>query len=171
MNKTEVLHDLIASRRSIYPKDYTDKTIPEHILEKILKSADFAPSHKKTKPWRMLTFRGEAKDELGEILASIYRDTTPPETFLEKKYADINLKILKADTVVAICVNFSGIVPEWEEIAATAMAVQNMYLTCTAYGIGCYWSTPSLKNHLGAFLKLDSNQKCLGLFYMGSISK
>ena len=39
-------------------------------------------------------------------------------------------------------------VPEWEEIAAVSMAVQNMYLTCTANNIGCYWSSPKIVDHL-----------------------
>jgi len=63
------------------------------------------------------------------------------------------------------------LVPEWEEIAATAMAVQNMYLTSTANNIGCYWSTPGMMNHLGEFLGLEENQRCYGLFYLGNLQK
>jgi nitroreductase len=45
-------------------------------------------------------------------------------------------------------------VPEWEEIAAVSMAVQNMYLTCTANNIGCYWSSPKIVDHLKESLTL-----------------
>ena len=31
--------------------------------------------------------------------------------------------------------------PKMEEVAAVSMAVQNMWLTATAHGVGCYWST------------------------------
>ena len=86
-----------------------------------------------------------------------------------KKYLDFADKIAKTDTVVTISVNFSGLLPEWEEIAATSMAVQNMYLTCTANQIGCYWSSHTVINHLGEFLNLEENQRCLGLFYLGKI--
>jgi nitroreductase len=89
--------------------------------------------------------------------------------FLEKKYLDFADKIAKTDTVVTISVNFSGLLPEWEEIAATSMAVQNMYLTCTANQIGCYWSSHTVINHLGGFLNLEENQRCLGLFYLGKV--
>ena len=75
----------------------------------------------------------------------------------------------KTDAVVAVCVNFSGLVPEWEEIAAVAMGVQNMYLTCTANNVGCYWSTPNTKDYIGDYLGLEENQKCLGFFYMGMV--
>ena len=91
------------------------------------------------------------------------------ETFLEKKYLDISNKIEKADAIITISVNFSGLLPEWEEIAATAMAVQNMYLTASVNSVGCYWSTPGMIRHLDEFLGLEENQKCYGLFYLGNI--
>ena len=102
-------------------------------------------------------------------MQAIYKAITPEQLFLEKKYNDIGFKINKADTVVSIVVNFSGMVPEWEEIAAVSMAVQNMYLTCTANNIGCYWSSPKIVEELKDSLTIEENQQCLGLFYMGEI--
>ena len=169
MNKAAVLKEIIESRRSIFPKDYSGEKIEEGVLNEILNSANFAPNHKITKPWRFQVFRNEKKLELANKLAEIYKTTTRPEVFLEKKYLDIPNKISNTDTLITISVNFSGLVPEWEEIAATAMAVQNMYLTCTVHRIGCYWSTPGMIQHLGEFLNLEENQKCIGLFYLGKI--
>lgn len=165
----DILKQIIQSRKSIFPKDYTAEEIPQEILEEILNSTHFAPNHKRTKPWRFKIFRGLQKTKLGEKLAETYREITRPEVFLEKKYVDISEKIKKTDAVVAVCVNFSGLVPEWEEIAAVAMGVQNMYLTCTANNVGCYWSTPNTKDYIGDYLGLEENQKCLGFFYMGMV--
>ena len=169
MNKAAVLKEIIESRRSIFPKDYTGEEIEQEILDEILRSATFAPNHKRTKPWRFKIFKGEEKSRLGEKLAEIYKNTVAPQHFLEKKYLSISEKAAKANVIVTISVNFSGLLPEWEEIAATAMAVQNMYLTCTAHGIGSYWSSPGMIKHLDEFLNLEENQKCYGLFYMGKI--
>lgn len=169
MKKPEILKQIIQSRKSIFPKDYTDQEIPQNILDEILNAANFAPNHKRTKPWRFKVFREEEKSKLGQKLAQVYKEKTAPEIFLEKKFSDIVSKIDKADTILAVCINFSGLVPQWEEVAATAMAVQNMYLTCTANNIGCYWSTPDLKDHLQDFLNLKENQKCYGFFYMGTL--
>lgn len=169
MANADILKQILQQRRSIFPKDYTEKPIPQEILEEILNSTNFTPNHKKTKPWRFKIFRGEEKQKLGQELQQIYKETTPPQAFLEKKYQDIGFKISKADAVVSIIVNFSGLVPEWEEIAATAMAVQNMYLTCTANHIGCYWSSPKLVDSLKESVTIEENQKCLGLFYIGSL--
>ncbi len=169
MEKTTVLKDIIESRRSIFPKSYSTEEIEEEVLAEILNSANFAPNHKRTKPWRLKVFRAEEKDQLGAKLAEIYQQTTNSQTFLEKKYLDISEKISKSNVIVTICVNFSGLLPEWEEIAATAMAVQNMYLTASANEVGCYWSTPGMINHLNEFLGLEENQKCIGLFYLGKV--
>jgi nitroreductase len=167
MNEATALKQIIEQRRSIVPKEYSGAPIPDEVLNEIMSSADFAPNHKRTKPWRFKTFRGAAKTVFGEVLAAAYKDNTAPALFLEKKYIDITDKIAKSDTVLVIVVNFSGLLPEWEEVAATAMAVQNMYLTCTAHKVGCYWSTPEMKDHISEFLGLEENQKCYGLFYMG----
>lgn len=169
MNKAEVLKEIIEQRRSIFPKDYSDTEISQEILDEILHSATLAPNHKRTKPWRFKTFRGEEKAKLALEMQSIYKSTQPETLFLEKKYNDIGFKINKAYAVVSIVVNFSGMVPEWEEIAAVSMAVQNMYLTCTANRVGCYWSSPKIVDHLKESLIIEENQKCLGFLYMGSM--
>ncbi|MBL7880037.1 MAG: nitroreductase [Chryseobacterium gambrini] len=169
MNKAEVLKEIIEQRRSIFPKDYSDTEISQEILDEILHSATLAPNHKRTKPWRFKIFRGEEKAKLALEMQSIYKSTQPETLFLEKKYNDIGFKINKADTVVSIVVNFSGMVPEWEEIAAVSMAVQNMYLTCTANNIGCYWSSPKIVDHLKESLAIEENQKCLGFLYVGNM--
>ncbi|MCU7615140.1 nitroreductase [Chryseobacterium sp. GMJ5] len=169
MNTAEVLKEIIEQRRSIFPKDYTETGISQEIIDEILNSATFAPNHKRTKPWRFKIFRGDEKAKLALEMQEIYQSTQAPQVFLEKKYQDIGFKINKADTIMSIVVNFSSLVPEWEEIAAVSMAVQNMYLTCTANKIGCYWSSPKLVDHLKNTLQIEENQKCLGLFYMGNI--
>jgi len=170
MNKAEVLKEIIEQRRSIFPKDYAETEISQEIMEEILNSATLAPNHKRTKPWRFKVFKGEEKANLAFEMQEIYKSTQAPQVFLEKKYNDIGFKINKADAVVSIVVNFSGMVPEWEEIAAVSMAVQNMYLTCTANEVGCYWSSPKIVDHLKNCLTIEENQKCLGLFYMGVVN-
>ena len=61
----------------------------------------------------------------------------------------------------------SDLLPEWEEAAATAMAVQNLWISCVDSNIGGYWSTPKYIYKLRTFLKLNEDEICLGLFYLG----
>ena len=76
---------------------------------------------------------------------------------------------LRASAVIAIIMQRDPDerIPEWEEIASVAAAVQNMWLTCTAHGIGAYWSTPQAILQGTGFLGLGEGERCLGLFYMG----
>lgn len=171
MENGEILKKIIEDRKSHYPKDFIPGELKEGLIDEILYSAQFAPNHKKTKPWRFQVFQELDKDVFGEEIAELYKKSTTKETFLEKKYLDIQEKVKRSAAVITISVNFSGLLPEWEEIAATSMAVQNMYLTCTALKVGCYWSTPAVKDSLGEFLNLEDNQKCIGFFYIGNIEK
>ena len=97
MEKPAVLKEIIESRRSIFPKDYTAEDVEPEILEEILNSANFAPNHKRTKPWRLKVFKGEEKNNLGQHLADIYKNTTAPEVFLEKKYLSFIEKVEQAN--------------------------------------------------------------------------
>ncbi len=169
MKDSEVLKNLIQIRKSSYPKDFSTEEISIDELNEVLNSAEFAPNHKKTKPWRFQVFKNDSKIELGEELMKVYKNSIENST--EKKLQSIEEKFLKSDAVVSISVNFSGKIPEWEEIAATSMAVQNMYLTCTALEIGCYWSSPSYLEKMEKHIGLEENQRCIGLFYMGKLKK
>jgi len=159
--------DLIKNRRSVFPAQYIDKPIAKADIEKILEAANWAPTHRKTEPWRFKILQGEKLDELGDYLSNTYIDVTPKPKQLTIKKLIENPK--KAGAIIAICMQRDPIesLPEWEEIAATAMAVQNMWLCCTEMGIGCYWSSPDLITHMGDFLPMNDGEKCLGFFYMG----
>ena len=165
----EQLNELIRSRRSIFPNTYINKPIPKEILEDILENANWAPTHKMTEPWRFKIFTGDSRIQLSEYLSTWYKANTPPEKYSEKKYEKTKKKPLQAGCVIAICMqrDQEERVPEWEEIAAVACAVQNMWLSCTAYGIGCYWSSPKSIIEANEFLNLRESEQCLGLFYMG----
>ena len=125
MSKKKVLKEIIEQRKSSYPKDFSDKKIKDKVVQKILDSAEFTPNHKRTKPWRFEVFRGERKAELAMALAQAYQTTSNSE-FSNKKLQSIAEKFSQTDTLISVSVNYSGKVQQWEELAATAMAVQNM---------------------------------------------
>lgn len=160
---------MIRKRQSVYPDQYTDEPIDEAIINEMLENANWAPNHKKTEPWRFRVFRGEALKRLSDYLGKWYVDNTPAEKFSNKKLEKTKQKPLQSACVIAICMarDEQERLPEWEEIAAVACAVQNMWLTCTAHQIGSYWSSPRSIIEAKEFLNLGANERCLGLFYMG----
>lgn len=168
MNPSE-LNQLIKSRRAIFPAAYNDKPIPEEIILQILENANWAPTHKLTEPWRFRVLTGEALRRMSAFITDWYTSHTPPEDFSEMQLKKMNQKPLQSAAAIAIVMKRdpAARLPEWEELAAVASAVQNMWLTCTAYGIGCYWATPKFSYDMGQFLQLETGESCLGFMYMG----
>jgi len=161
---------LLRSRRAIFPNMYVDKPIERATIEEILENANWAPTHRLTEPWRFKVFHSEAaRQRLSDYLGDWYEKNTPEEAFSEMKLKQTRKKPLQSGCVIAICMQRDPeeSVPEWEELAATAMAVQNMWLTCAAMDIGCYWSSPKSMIEADEFLGLNEGERCLGVLYMG----
>ncbi|KLT65570.1 nitroreductase [Pedobacter sp. BMA] len=167
MSKYEIVSQVIKERRSIFPASYIKKEIPVEVINQILETANYAPTHKLTQPWRFTVIRKGGLAKLGEELGKLYKELVSPQNFLQKKYDSFAEKTGQADCIIAINMAVSGKIPEWEELAAVSCAVQNMALTAESLKVGAYWSTPPLIDGLGEFLGLKANEKCIGLFYMG----
>jgi len=163
----ENLVKIIKERRSIFPASYIKKEIPVEVINQILETANYAPTHKLTQPWRFVVIRKTGLARLGVELGRLYKALVTPQQFLQKKYDSFAEKTNQADCIIAINIQLSGKIPEWEELAAVSCAVQNMALTAESLKVGAYWSSPPLIDDLGDFLKLSANEKCIGLFYMG----
>lgn len=159
--------DIIRNRRAVFPAQYTVEPISKEEIMTILKAANWAPTHKRTEPWRFKVFHGDSQNRLGEFMAETYKRTT--DKFSDRTYDKMKENPIKSSCVIAICMQRDPkeSLPEWEEIAATAMAVQNMWLTASEMNIGAYWSSPGIKQHLGEFVNLEDGEQCLGFFYMG----
>ncbi len=165
------LSELIRTRRTIFPKDYSDREVHADIIERVLQNAIWAPNHGMTQPWRFTVFTGEARKRLSDLLGEEYRRSTPAEKFLQKKYDNLTQRPLQSSVVIALGMarDPKGKISELEEMFAVACAVQNMYLTCTAYGLGGFWSTGAALTGDGIrdFLELGPDGRNLGLFYLG----
>ena len=74
--------------------------------------------------------------------------------------------------VIAIgCKRSVGIIPELEEIAAVSCAVQNIYLSLDAYGIGGYWSTGGITfmKQANELIGLGPEDIFMGFFFLGYV--
>ena len=165
------INDCIRTRRSIYPVQFSDREISKELIEVMLENARWAPTHKLTQPWRFKVFIDEGKQRFADFHSEKYKEITPEEKFSEMKYKKIRQNAERSSVVIAIVLHRDekASIPEEEEIASVAMAVQNMHLTCSAYGLGAYWGSGGLTRHeeMEQFLKLADNERCLGFFYIG----
>lgn len=163
---------LIKDRRTIYPEQYSERKVLKDQIETILNNALWAPTHGNTQPWRFKVFMSEeSRKGLSDKLVNLYLENTPAEKQNEMKIAKITNRPLKSSVVIALVVkrDEKEKISEEDEMMAVACAVQNMYLTCTAYGLGGFWATPGISrlDEFKTFLEIGDKDRCIGLFYIG----
>lgn len=165
---------LIRERRSIYPNMYSGEPVDDAIVQEMLENANWAPTHRLTEPWRFVVFKGDGLRTLAAYQSTLYKElSTAVGSFDEAKFEKLATKPLLASHIIAIGMHRDPkeSVPEVEEIASVAAAVQNMYLTATAHGIGCYWGSGGItyKKEANAFFGLGESDRLLGFMYVGRL--
>lgn len=96
------------------------------------------------------------------------------ESFKNDKFLKLQQQPLMGSHIISIGMKRTNTkqIPEIEDIEAVACAVQNIYLSVAAYGLGGYWTTGGItylekaKVHFG----LEWQDKLLGFFYIGAVA-
>ncbi len=163
------LTESIQQRRSVFPAQYTGEPIVEADLLTILEAARWAPNHAKTQPWRFKVLQGDALGALGDFMADTYLQTADAKEFTAGKLRHTP-RAASAIILLFMHRDEKERIPEWEEIAAVAMAVQNMWLTAHDLGYGAYWSSPKSFLDMRDFNRIEvgERERFLGFFYLGS---
>ncbi|AZQ44119.1 nitroreductase family protein [Nonlabens ponticola] len=169
----KTLLDSIKQRRSIFPASYTGEPIAIRDLNQILEAGRWAPNHKKTEPWRYVVITGDARVRLSEFMTSQKAISKgKPKSFKIKRLKE---KFKKSTAIILIFMHRDPKerIPEWEEIAAVSMSVQNMWLTAHDLGHGCYWSSPKKGVDMSQFDGVPATQhdSFLGFLYLGKVDE
>lgn len=162
---------IVQNRRSIYPYQFEKgKTIPDEIIWQMLYNANRAPTHKLTEPWRFTVFTGGGLSYFAKLQAEIYTKYAGGK-FKEKKLKNLLEYPIMSSHVIAIGMKRTTAIhiPEKEEIIATACAIENMYLTMAAYGLGGYLSTGGITyfEESKSFFDLEAEDQLIGFLYAG----
>lgn len=154
----------ILKRRSVFPKQYTGERVDKGVIDKMLEAARWAPTHNLTEPWKFVIFSSRrSREELVNVLFSVcFSNVFTPDEFLSfkpkghflaaqykdscmksgKQFSEMKFKkkaanVLRSSHCISlICDVHKGKNPVVEDICSVAMAVQNMHLVATAYGVG-----------------------------------
>lgn len=164
--------EAIRRRRAIFAAQYNQQRIDDATIWQILEAANLAPTHRLTQPWRFRVLASEeSKAALGAALAAAYIESVGGEAAASPKQLEkMRTQPAKASHLVAIVLQRDAEqrVPEWEELAALAMSVQNIWLAATALGVGGYWSSPKTcqSAQVAQYLRLQTGETCYGFFYL-----
>lgn len=165
---------LARSRRSVFPDQFdAGKKVDDGIMREILVNATWAPNHGQTEPWQFTVFTGDGLKQFARFQSELYRQESGSD-FAEAKYIKMQQQPLRASHIIAIGMKRTTTkrIPEIEDIEAVACAVQNIYLSVTAYGLGGYWTTGGITylDKAKAFFGLGEEDKLLGFFYIGQVA-
>jgi nitroreductase len=146
------------------------------VVEELLAAANRAPNHKLTQPWRFFVLRGEARRAYAAALAEDTiahqrgREPAPTPAWEAQCRQTMAQNLLRAPVAVAVGCVPAGVpdLPDWEELAATAAAVQNLLLAAHARGLGGAWKSRACPlPGAVAWLKLPPHAQLVGHVLLG----
>lgn len=177
----------IQNRHSVFPRDYAkNEVVSPGVMNRLLESAMWAPFHGPSPPWRFVVLGKQSMVQMQRLTISYYDENWrsvgwadgkkgPEKEYLKwrkRTEEEIYGRWGPVSYMVAIIMRRqagSKRIPEWEEAAATACAVQNMHLQATAHPrLACYWSSwheaVCNSTSMHCFLGMEPEDKCLGFF-------
>ena len=165
------LNEIIKLRRNVKPKLFTGDLIPDALVTEILSTANWAPTHRYTEPWRFVVFSGASLISLAEFQADLYKSSTPVDLYKALMYTKLKTTPLLASHIIALVVHKSvnTRIPLVEEIAATSCSVQNVLLSAASKNIAVHWTSGGMtyKREMKTFLGFEDKDQVLGFLYLG----
>jgi nitroreductase len=163
------ISDIIKGRRSVKPFMMNGGKIPDGQVQSLLELADWAPSHALTEPWRFIVYTNPA--DFCHQHAELYKQNTPDIEFIQGSYDNLYTQGDKVSHVIVTVMQRGNLakIPVFEELAATAVAMQNILLGATALNIASFWNTGGmvLKPAMHSFFNLRDEDQVMGVIYLG----
>ncbi len=170
------LADVVAARRDV--RRYRSDPVPDAVLERVLASGHAAPSVGHSQPWRFLVVQEPALREQAAVMADRCRleQAAGMDPDAGRQLLGLQLEgIREAPLGVVVCCDrrtaAAGVLgratfPD-SDVWSCACAIQNMWLTARAEGLGLGWVTLFDPDELGGLLHLPDGVVTLGWLCLG----
>ena len=162
--------DLLLTRRSVPPAGLEPPGPDGEVLRSILVAATRVPDHGKLEPWRLILFRGTAREDFGSILADAFAAANPEAE--PKQIAFEKHRFLRAPLVIAVvsAPRPHDKIPEWEQRLSAAAVCCNLLHAAHASGFAASWITEWYAYNEGVrgALSLTSDERIAGFVYIGT---
>ena len=178
----ETLFSIIKSRRDVRGNRFINKDISKDILEKILLSANYAPSVGFSQPWRFVII--ENSDVKNKIHDDFVKENNKAKDIFKENdlYAKLKLEGIK-EANLNIAVLYKK--PKKDILGQTSQkkmgeystvcAIQNMWLTARSFNIGMGWISilkpKKVKKIIGLSKQDRDDYKLVGYFALGYVDK
>ena len=156
-----VVQENILTRRTIYK--FTDKEVPESIVNQALMAASNAPCHKHTHPWRFYILGQESRRGLIPLISKLakLKSMKIGSKDIDKDVERAIKKITQPPVLIVITSKTSpeDKFREKEDYAASVCALHNMVLSFWDNDIGSQWSSGSITSDSETYRALSINQQ------------
>ena len=153
------VQDNILTRRTVYK--FTDKDVPESIINQALIAASKAPCHKHTHPWKFYVLGPEIRGKLIPVIKKLaeLKSIKLGSKDLQKDAERAIRKITQPPILIVITSKKDpeDKFREKEDYAATVCALHNMVLSFWDNDIGSQWSSGSITRDLDTYHCLSIN--------------
>jgi nicotinate-nucleotide--dimethylbenzimidazole phosphoribosyltransferase len=172
----QALADIVAARRDV--RRFRPDAVPEDVLERLLAAGHAAPSVGHSQPWRFLLVEDAGTRERAALLADRERlaQAAQLDPASARRLLDLQLEgIREAPLGVVVCcdrrVPAAGVLgratfPD-ADLWSCACAIQNIWLTARAEGLGLGWVTLFRPEDLAELLGLPDGVVTLGWLCVG----
>ncbi len=167
------LREYLATRRSVVLPFLHEPGPDKAELEEILTLGVRVPDHGKLAPWRLITYQGEARQEIGKRLARIAKANDPGLT--PQDQACEETRFLPAPLTIGVLsspVDHPKI-PAFEQLLSAAAVAFNIVHAANALGFATHWVTrwfaydPAASEMLGA----QKGEQFVGFIHVGTPNK
>lgn len=159
----------ITDRRSI--RKFKDLPVAPDLIKELVEAARLAPSGHNLQPWKFLSFTGDKKDRLLDVLEKGFKREKGEDKFLKSlskgfPFATHTLRVLRATPVVIVvlCTDCKNLGEQMDvcdqnkmiiSLMSVGAAIQNLLLEAVEKGLGTLWvgshfyAYPEIKEFLG----------------------
>lgn len=172
----DALDRVIGARRDI--RRYRPEPVPEHLVRTIIDAGHAAPSVGHSQPWRFIIVDDPALRDKAAVLADVEKlkqaELLTPDR--KQRLLDLQLDGIKEAPlgIVVACdrrTPASGVLGRNTfvdtDLWSCAAAIENMWLTARAYGLGMGWVTLFRPDDLAELLHLPEGVETLGWMCLG----
>jgi nitroreductase len=159
------LEALITARRSSMLIDASLEVDPA-IVDRIVRSAQWAPNHKRTWPLRVAVVTGTSRSTLGNVIA----DAMAVHGDDDMKVMKTRGKYMRAPVVIVVASAEGTTANETEENKyAVAAGVQNMLLMSETFGLAALWGSPAkgANDAITTACAMELTDHVMGIIYLG----
>ncbi len=160
--------ELIRSRRSIGL--FNDAPVSLELVHELLESAVYAPNHRLTEPWRFIVLTGAGRERYAEIRCEMVLDfmKDKPEVERQQAVAGTYRKFMNVPLYLLVVMRKQANAElDEEDYAACCCVIQNFLLLASEHRLGTIWKTFKNDLRLRDYLKLDDQERVVGIIHVG----